>query len=229
MEEENDAPIQNVTKVLTGRPLCVLPMVVENDVLIKAVRRKLKGLPIYVLHMVEEDDALTQSARRALKETPLYVLHMVEENDVPIVSHGLILEVVEGNMMVIVLLVSSTSFQRTHEARSFMPIPKRSAFVMRSMNSLRDLSMTSPSTQVTVIAPCDDGLITENSLERLFYAWRRMSLLIENMIQKMKRSDTTISSWFIVENGSLSVSILMAREWIWRINSLASWRKFRFK
>jgi hypothetical protein len=54
----------------------------------------------------------------------------VEENDAPIVSHGLILEVVEGNMMVIVLLVSSTSFQRILEARSCMPIPKRSVFVI---------------------------------------------------------------------------------------------------
>jgi hypothetical protein len=34
-----------------------------------------------------------------------------------------------------------------------MPIPRRSVFVMRSMNSLKGLSMTSPSTQVIVTAP----------------------------------------------------------------------------
>jgi hypothetical protein len=128
-------------------------MVVENDALIKAVRRKLKGLPIYVKHMVVENDALIQSARRALKGAPHYVLNMVAGNDALIVSHGPTLEVVKGTMTATVRPVSSTSFQRTHEARSFMPIPKRSAFVMRSMNSLRDLSMTSPSTQVTVTAP----------------------------------------------------------------------------
>jgi len=170
MEEEDDAPTQNVTKVLTGRLLCVLLMVVENVARIKAVRRKLKGLPLYVLHMVEEDGALIQSVTKALKEVPLCVLRTVEAHDAPIASHGLTLEVVEASMMAFVLPVSSTSFQRTREARSCMPIPKRSVFVMRSMNSLKGSSMIGLSIQGTVTAPCDDELITENSLERLFYA-----------------------------------------------------------
>jgi len=103
--------------------------------------------------MVVENDARIQSARRALKEAPLCVLNMVEAHDVPIVYHGLTLEVVKKTMTATVPLVSSTSFQRTHEAGLFMPIPRRSVFVMRSMNSLKGLSMTSPSTQVIVTAP----------------------------------------------------------------------------
>ena len=153
MGEENDARTQNVIKVLKGRLLYVLLMVVENDAFIKAVRRKLKEAPLCVLHMEEAYDALIQSARRALKEAPLYVLHMAEENDVPIVSHGLTLEVVDGNMMVIVLPVSSTSFQRTHEARSCMLIPKRYVFVMRSMNSLKGSSMIDHYTQGIATVP----------------------------------------------------------------------------
>jgi hypothetical protein len=132
-------------------------------------------------------------------------------------------------MMDIVPLVSNTSFQRIHEVKSFMPIRKRSVFVMRSMNSLKGLSMTNPSIQVIATAPCDAALITENLSEPPFYAWRQMSFLIEDMIPLMKRSDTTISIWFTVENGSLFGSILMAREWIWRINSLDSWKKYIFK
>jgi hypothetical protein len=128
-------------------------MVVENDAFIKVVRRKLKGLPIYVKHMVVENDALIQSARRALKGAPHYVLNMVAGNDALIVSHGPTLEVVKGTMTATVPLVSSTSFQRIHEAGSFMPIPKRSVFVMRSMNNSRALFMTSPCIQVIAIAP----------------------------------------------------------------------------
>jgi hypothetical protein len=78
---------------------------------------------------------------------------MVAGNDALIVSHGPTLEVVEGNMMAIVLPVSSTSFQRIREAKSCMPIRKRSVFVMRSMNSLKGLSMISPCIQVIAIAP----------------------------------------------------------------------------
>ena len=58
MVEEDDAPIQNATKALTGRQLCVLNTVVGNDVLIKAVKRALKEAPLCVLHMEEAYDAL---------------------------------------------------------------------------------------------------------------------------------------------------------------------------
>ena len=153
-----------------GRPLYVWNMAEEHDVLIKTARRKLKEALLYVLHMVEEDGALIQSVTKALKEAPLCVLRTVEAHDAPIASHGLTLEVVEASMMAFVLPVSSISFQRTHEARSCMPIPRRSVFVTRSMNSLKGSSMIGLSIQVTVTAPCDDELITENSLARLFYA-----------------------------------------------------------
>jgi len=119
---------------------------------------------------VEEDDVPTQSVTKVLKEVPLYVSRTVEAYDVPIVSHGPILGRAHRNMTATVQPVSSTSFQRTHEARLFMPIPKRSVFAMQSMNSLKGSSMIGLSIQGTVTAPCDDELITENSLERLFYA-----------------------------------------------------------
>jgi hypothetical protein len=68
--------------------------------------------------------------QRPLKERILGVLLMAEVYDVPIASHGLTLEVVEASMMAIAPPVSSTSFQRILEARSCMPIPKRSVFVI---------------------------------------------------------------------------------------------------
>jgi hypothetical protein len=162
--------------------------------------------------MVEGNGAVTLDARRARLGRPNCVLNMVEAYDAPIVSHGLTHDVVQKIMMATARPVSNISFQRTHEVKSFMPIPKRCVFVMRSMNSLKVLSTTNPSIQGIVTAPCDAALITENLSEPLFYAWKRMSLLIEDMIPLMKRSDTTISIWFTAENGSLFGSILMARE-----------------
>lgn len=152
MVEEDGVRIQSVTKALTGRPLCVLNTVEGNDARIKAVKRALKEAPLCVSRTVEEDDVPTQSVTKALKEAPLCVLRTVEAHDAPIASHGLTLEVVEASMMAFVLPVSSTSFQRTREARSCMPIPKRSVFVMRSMNSLKGSSMIGLSIQVIVTA-----------------------------------------------------------------------------
>jgi hypothetical protein len=103
--------------------------------------------------MVEGNDALTQTVRRARLGIPNYVKHMVEAYDVPIVSRGLILGQDPNTMTATVPPVSNISFQTTNEARSFMPIQKRSAFVTRSMNSLRDLSTTNPSIQVIATAP----------------------------------------------------------------------------
>jgi hypothetical protein len=41
MVEEDGVRIQSVTKVRTGKPICVSHMVEENDALIKAVRHTL--------------------------------------------------------------------------------------------------------------------------------------------------------------------------------------------
>jgi hypothetical protein len=124
-----------------------------NGALTLDARRALLGRPHYVQPMVEENGALTLDVRRALKGRPLYVLNMVEAYDVPIVSRGLILGQDPNTMTATVQPVSNTSFQTTHEVKSFMPIQKRSAFVTRSMNSLKGLSMTNPSIQGIVTAP----------------------------------------------------------------------------
>jgi hypothetical protein len=153
MVEGNDAFTLDARRALLGRPHCVLNMVEGNDAFTLDARRALKGRPHCVLNMVEGNDAVTLDARRALKGRPHCVLNMVEAYDVPIASHGPILDAVKRAMMAIVPPVSNISFQRTHEARLFMPIPKRSVFVTRSMNILRDLSMTSLCIQVIVIAP----------------------------------------------------------------------------
>jgi hypothetical protein len=149
----NDAVTLDARRALKGRPHFVRHMVEGNDAVTLDARRALKGRPSCVLNMVEGNDAVTLDARRALKGRPSCVLNMVEGNGAPIASHGPILDVVKRATMATVRHVSSTSFQRTHEARSFMPIPKRSVFVTRSMNILKGLSMTSPCIQVIVIAP----------------------------------------------------------------------------
>ena len=153
MVVENDAFTLDARRALLGRPLCVLPMVEGNDAFTLDVRRALKGLPICVLNTVVGNDALILNVRKVLKEAPLCVLRTVEAHDAPIASHGLTLEVVEASMMAFVSPVSSISFQRTHEARSCMPIRKKFVFVMRLMNSLRDSSMTGLFTQIIVTAP----------------------------------------------------------------------------
>jgi len=122
-------------------------------VLIQSVQRVLKGRPICVLNTEEGNDAVTLDARRALLGRPNFVLNMVEGNDAPIASYGPILDVVKRAMMATVRHVSNASFQRTHEAKSFMRIQKKSAFVMRSMNSLKVSSTTNHCTQLIVIAP----------------------------------------------------------------------------
>jgi len=152
MVVENDAVTLDARRALKGRPHCVLNMVVGNDAVTLDARRALKGRPHCVKHMVEGNDAVTLDARRALKGRPRCVLNMVVGNDVLIASYGPILDVVRRATMAIALHVSSTSFQRTREAGSFIPIPRKSVSVMRSMNILRDSSMTSPCIQVIVIA-----------------------------------------------------------------------------
>jgi uncharacterized membrane protein len=161
--EGNDAFTLDVRRAVLGRPLCVLPMVVENDAFTLDVRRALKGLPICVLNTVVGNDALILNVRKVLERRALYVLNTVEAHDAQTASHGPTHEAVKRAMTATVRPVSNISFQRTHEARSCIPIPRRSVFVIRSMNSLKDSCMINHYTQGIAIAPCGDGLITENS------------------------------------------------------------------
>jgi len=145
-------------------------MVVERDAFIQTAIRVLERILVCVRHMEEGNDVFIQIVQRGQIGGPIYAWNMVEAHDALIVFPGLTHDQVIKDMTATARHVSNVSFQTTHEVRSFTPTPKRFAFVMRSMNSLKGLSMTNPSIQAIATAPCDAALITENSSEPPFYA-----------------------------------------------------------
>jgi hypothetical protein len=128
-------------------------MVAERDAFIQTAIRVLERILVCVRHMEGGNDVFIQIVQRGQIGGPIYAWNMVEAHDALIVSHGLTHDQVIKDMMATARPVSNISFQRIHEVKSFMPIRKRSVFVTRSMNSLKGLSTTSPSTQVIVTAP----------------------------------------------------------------------------
>src|SRR3972149_6928058 len=100
-------------------------MVEENDVPNQAVPLEQEVHQITVKNMVEGNDVLNQAVHPVQKVQQITVSPMVEGNDAPIVSGGLIPEVVMLNMTGIVRLVSKEYFQMTPDQHTFTNIQKR--------------------------------------------------------------------------------------------------------
>ena len=114
-------------------------------------------------------------------------------------------------MMDIVQRVSSEYFLTMNEARWSMNTRKKSEFAMKSMRTLKDSFTINPSTLVTVNAHIDDELIIENSLALHFYVSRRTKMHMRTTINRMKKYDMMICTWFMEESGCSYGSIQMER------------------
>ena len=207
MEEVEDALNPGVTRVLKAKPTSAKRMEEAEGALNPVVPRVQQAKPTGAKRMEEDEGALNPDVPRVQKAKPTGAKRMEEAEDVHTVSPGQTPEVVTPLTTTTALPVSNGCSLRIPVQGLSMSTPRRFEFEMRFKLVSTASYTTSLCSLVTAIVPIVDELTIGNSLAARFWPSRPTSMPMRGTMYETKRFVTTISTCFILENGSLFDSI----------------------